>query len=675
MRAIVVLASLGLRNYGGKVAIRSSHGKSRACKFAVSDAILPPPSQPPRPTHGKYRGITAIRLSLPRFDVHSTPRTRHPRQDQGGAIALVLMLMIGVLVGLLVISFARSVQGNNVADTRTVLAMANAREALLGYATTYRDTHSDEVFGYLPCPDLGTGTEGQAASACGGTDVTVIGRLPWKTLDVGPLRDASGECLWYAVSGDYKNNPKTGDLLNPDTNGLIEVMAADGSGFIAGASPTQRAVAVIFAPGAILPGQDRSLATTNPPTICGGNYNAANYLDTDTFNSIDNATPSNVANALTQFIAAQHSDLTPASTDAFNDQLMVIFSDDVFARHVALRTDFEGYLTDPLTGLLRTSADCLANYSRTNVPVPPPSPPSPDPGLKYLPWAAPLNVSPFGTASNYVDSTGTLSGRLPQTVAISAPTTNNNGGSLLLDASRCPGWSNVDEFWEAWKDHLFYAVARAHRPDSAVASNNDPCSGDECIDVIDAGGTKRTNMAAVVIFSGARLPGQNRNNDINPSYDSTDKAIPANYLEAPNDAEIQTNPPPGATNRLFSKIAGNDTIMCLRYASVGSGTEVYVDPTCGASANCVSDGLLLAAYRTGATNHCRVGTSGIKADCATRARNIDINNCPGDPSTLDANGQPYSCERAARDFVSDECLQGFTTAKCQLAHTALTNCQ
>ena len=637
LRAIVVQSgSSGLCNYGGTVAIKSSHGKSPACNVAAS--------------------VTS-------------PATLQRRQR--GAIALALMLMLGVLIGVLVISFARSVQVNNAADTRSTLAMAKAREALLGYATIYRDTHPNEVFGYFPCPDTGTGTEGQAASSCGGTDITVVGRLPWKTLDLGPLRDASGECLWYAVSGNFKNNPKTSDLLNRDTNGLIEVMAADGSGYIAGASPTQRAVAVVFAPGAILPGQDRSLATTNPPTVCGGNYNAANYLDTDTFNSIDNATPASVSNTLTRFIAAQNSDLTPASADAFNDQLMVIFAEDVFARHVELRTDFEGYLTDPLTGLLRKSADCLANYGRSN-----------DSGItyKYLPWAAPLDLSIFGNSSYYNDSAGMLSGRLPRTVYTSANTSPNTTANYfaipLLDEARCPGWNNVDEFWENWKDHLFYAVARAHRPDTTAASDDDPCSITECIDVIDAAGTTRTNMAAIVIFSGARLAGQIRNNSANPSYVSADKADPANYLEGINATAIQTNPPPGTTtNRLFSKIAGNDTIMCLRYASVGSGTELYVDPTCGASANCVSDGFLLAAYRTGATNNCRVGTSGIKANCETRARNIDINNCPGDPTTLDANGLPYSCERAARDFVSDQCLQGFATAKCQLAHTALTNCQ
>ena len=112
-------------------------------------------------------------------------------QHQRGAIGLVLMVMIGLLIGLLVIGYAHNVRGNDVVDPRTILALAKAREALLGYAATYRDTHPAESFGYFPCPDMGTGTEGQAASACGGTDITVIGRLPWKTLDLPPLRDTT----------------------------------------------------------------------------------------------------------------------------------------------------------------------------------------------------------------------------------------------------------------------------------------------------------------------------------------------------------------------------------------------------------------------------------------------------------------------------------------------------
>lgn len=586
-------------------------------------------------------------------------------------------------MGALVFGHMRNAQRDTTADGRSVLALAQAREALIGYAATYRDLHPNEVFGYLPCPDRGTGVEGQSQSNCGSVDVTVIGRLPWKSLGVPPLRDANGECLWYAVSGNFKTGTfKTNDLINRDTNGLIEVMAADGTSFIAGASPRQRAVAVVFSPGAILPGQDRALATTNPPTICGGNYVPANYLDADIASSIDNAAASTTANALSQFIAAEHADRTPATDDAFNDLLMPVFPDDIFARHLDKRADMESALTDPLTGLLRKATDCLLAYGRSNDENGKPI----NLDRKYLPWAAPLTLPRYGNANNFTGKDENLSGRLPYDVSNTAGSihsTHNNShyqGTPLLSTPLCPGWDEVDEFWENWKDHLFYAVARAHQVPHHHGHRDDPCSLNECIDVEDPDGIK-TDFAAAVIFSGARQAGQTRDNDTNPSYASKYKANPANYLEGVNVTSIRTNPRrSSASNRLFSKIAGNDSIMCIVTRPVGSDSELFIDPTCGTSTACESDGDDLADYRKVPPppdeddyNDCRLGTRGIKPACQILAARIDTNNCPG-------AGTTYSCERAARDFISPDCLQGFATTsptfqKCQDAYDTLRACK
>ncbi len=591
---------------------------------------------------------------------------------QRGAAALVLMMLLGISIGLLVIGYARSVGGNDVADPRTIDAMSKAREALLGYATTYRDTHPGEAFGFLPCPDMGTGFEGHAAPGCGGKDVTVIGRLPWRTLDLPPLRDAHGECLWYAVSGNYKNNPKTNDLLNRDTNGLIEVVGPDGTSFLAGNTPDQRAVAVIFSAGPILPGQDRTLATVNPPGICRGNYLPANYLDTDVASSINNGVPSFTANGLTRFIAAEHSDVTAAANDLFNDRLTTIQPAEVFARHIERRNDFEAYLTDPLTGLLRRAADCLLAYGRSN---------DNDGGpvrldYKYLPWAAPLGLPGYGLPLNYADAGTTLSGRLPYTAYNTAGSswgTHNNSNyqaTPVLSTPLCPDWDQVDSFWDHWKDHFFYAVGLAHEVPNHFGHEADPCDFGECIDVENpAPDGLQTGMAAVVIFAGAKMPGQSRNNNTNPSYGSDDKNDPANYLEGVNAVSITRNPLASIEpNRLFSKTVGNDSIMCL-YTPVGIADELRIDPTCGATARCVSDGDLLAAYRSGTNNTCRIGSSAIDVTCASLAQRISINNCPGSGSST------YSCKRAANDFLSPECLQGITSTKCIDAHAALTTCQ
>ncbi|MBK8120557.1 MAG: hypothetical protein IPK39_16285 [Sulfuritalea sp.] len=98
-------------------------------------------------------------------------------------------------------------------------SLAQAREALLAYAATYRDdpSRSTEVFGYLPCPDtsgktgIQTPGDGEAAATCGTSEQAAIGLLPYKTLGLPDLRDSSGVCLWYAVAGGFKNNPKTAE--------------------------------------------------------------------------------------------------------------------------------------------------------------------------------------------------------------------------------------------------------------------------------------------------------------------------------------------------------------------------------------------------------------------------------------------------------------------------------
>ena len=218
----------------------------------------------------------------------------HVKQQRGIALLLVLSLL-GLLAVVLVIGFTGDLTRQNKRQQQTADALARAKDALIGYAANYRDDHPGQVFGYLPCPDMdGSAGEGIAKTACGATDVTVIGRLPWKSLELPPLRDGDGECLWYAVSGNFKNNPQT-SLMNWDTNGLVNIMAPDNANFVAGVAPTQRAVAVLFAPGPILPGQDRTLSSTNPPVNCGGNYTAANYLDTDGASGINNATAPSAA--------------------------------------------------------------------------------------------------------------------------------------------------------------------------------------------------------------------------------------------------------------------------------------------------------------------------------------------------------------------------------------------
>lgn len=252
----------------------------------------------------------------------------HASQAQRGIMLILLVFIIGIVATTYLLHALNAESIRTDRDLRTSKALAEARTALLGYAATYDDLHSGEVFGYLPCPDLSaTDPNGEGSqSPCESKNVSVLGKLPWKTLDISPIRDGDGECLWFAVSGNYKSNPKTDDF-SPNTTGLINVLAADGTSYLA--DSTNPAVAVIFAPGPVLNGQSRSIDDT--ATKCGGNYVASNYLDSDTTSNTNNAVVSSVANTVSTFIAATNSQLTANQADQFNDRLLIIRKSDVFA--------------------------------------------------------------------------------------------------------------------------------------------------------------------------------------------------------------------------------------------------------------------------------------------------------------------------------------------------------
>lgn len=586
----------------------------------------------------------------------SNPRFQH---RQKGVFALAVIAMLGILITLLIVSYAQDQISQRTYAPQTATALAQAKEALIAYAATYRDTHPNESFGYLPCPDDGsTANEGQADTSCLTADVTVIGRLPWKTLGLEPLRDNNGECLWYAVSGNFKNNPKTADLLNWDTNGLIEIMAADGTNFVAGSTAANRAVAVVFSPGPALAGQDRTLGGANPPTVCGGNYTVSNYLDRDVASGIDNRTATAAtANQLTRYIAASNSDTTSATNDAFNDQLVAIQPSEIFANSVQLRPDLDPMLTGPTSGMLRRVADCLVDFNKTTEYS---LAGNPD---RRLPWAAPLAAtsSIYGAEANYNDGSAIAkqyAGRLPYTVdnSASAGEADNDRYDFapLIKNGVCPGLDLATEnVWKNWKDHIYYAVAPAFSAyDNVFWSTADPCANPSAtcytVDGVD-------DIAAVVIFAGPKQGAQSRNNNANPSYVSSDRNSASNFLEGANLSAIQTNPT-SPVARTFSKTAGNDTVMCIRV----NGSGLYVDPTCGKSSSCTTYGNSLAGYRSGSTNNCKSGVNGIVATCQTLTDRLNENNC--------------SCEVAAKTFISRDCLNGFTATKCTQAHTSVDNC-
>lgn len=457
---------------------------------------------------------------------------------QHGIALLVFAAIAGVIAIALLVSQLSTANIRLERDKITADALAKAKDALIAYAAAYDLTHPpNNVPGYLPCPEttqplLSPDAEGQIRPiSCGAQDVSVLGKLPWKTLGLAPLRDGDGECLWYAVSGSHKYNPKT-DMMNWDTLGQFEVVDQDGVSLIVGATAHSRAVAIIFAPGSPLPGQDRTPLPNTPN--CGGNYTASNYLDTDASSGINNSAIVTTGGALTRFIAGKRS-------ATFNDRFIVITADDIF-NAVRRRLDFQGKL-DAMT---LKAAQCIAIYGTKN------GTPTIDTSDKRLPWAAPVAMPAlpdFLDKTKYNDdpvSSSPVFGRVPYVLDHSKAQTLNSGG--ILDANCSPTPTEV-AWYDNWKDHLFYAVAGAFKPDAATPTF---CgTGKSCL-TVNSGGL----YAAVVMFAGPRLAGQLR-------ATPDEKSLISNYLEGRN----RTNHPnmsgkgdyqSGATSASF-----NDKLYCI----------------------------------------------------------------------------------------------------------------
>lgn len=196
--------------------------------------------------------------------------------QRGAALLIVALVLIGALLGTF-FSRLNSVTLGTQRDQISSSAMAQAKEALIGFAATYRDTHpdsgnnNDKLFGYLPCPD--TDNDG-ISDNCGATDVSLVGRLPWKTLGLPPLRDGSGECLWYAVSGHAKDSPKSA-VFNWDTLGQLIIRDAGGT-VLAGATAHDYPLAVVLAARSPTAGQSRPSGGVSE---CGGSNTVTDYLE------------------------------------------------------------------------------------------------------------------------------------------------------------------------------------------------------------------------------------------------------------------------------------------------------------------------------------------------------------------------------------------------------------
>jgi len=522
----------------------------------------------------------------------------NPRRSQRG-VTLLLFLFLALGIGSAIfLSAWNNNRAHQSQEQKTDQALQQAKEALISHALIYGETDQtnadpvgstvkDDITlppGTLPCPEntlnLSFG-EGSQSGTCDSRDVSSIGRFPWRSLGTSPLRDANGECLWYAVSGSFKKNPSP-NLLNWDSPGAFEIR--DGQGNVIASD----VVAVIFSSGSPLAGQNRSqLAGT---VQCGGNYTASAYLDAINLGgtAYNNAAINPAPNGKTIFVAGP---VLNASGDVVaNDRLLYITRDELFARAIEKRKDFPGalydgtdnYGNDPAKyGLAQKLAACLANYGKYND-----NPPLVPPLDKRLPWASRLNVADFAN-DTFDDIAGQYAGRPPYRVGTSRASTNSllvpSGCSTsadkcrLLIIERClAGWwrlagkpqdnsgasqhDSPEGWWDKWKDHFFYIVSPEFAPNSSNnwMTNPNPCTPtSQCITV---GGNR---YAAVIVFAGKAQTAQQR-------ISLADRQNAANYLDGTNVVAFAT---PTAPQARSLAVTGNDQLVCIK-------PDLTVDTTC-----------------------------------------------------------------------------------------------
>jgi hypothetical protein len=283
-------------------------------------------------------------------------------------VALIVMLTLLTLCCLTLLLSrlsAAQLQANGLQTSQS--ALARAKQELIADAIFRKPIVEGTR---LRLPDLGEDmshnpTEGIAAVGLAGItkDVSVLGKFPWNTLHSEPLRDTTGECLWYAVSGRFKTTPQT-DTFNWDTPGQLDVIDRNGNPIAANQA------ALIIAPGPVLPGQDRAL-NDSVYRQCGGNYDAVNYLD-----PFDTAYA--FAGSRNYFSGTNHR-VTPDAGNVrfvlpdsrnYNDQFVAISSNDVFdllikhkdfATAVSTMLGNPDFSTIPIIGSKGTSAFVCPN--------------------------------------------------------------------------------------------------------------------------------------------------------------------------------------------------------------------------------------------------------------------------------------------------------------------------
>ncbi len=384
---------------------------------------------------------------------------------------MLVLVLVSLLIAMFAVVFVNDLVRQNQKQKQTSEVLARAKEALIGYAASVNLATADRP-GDLPCPDMDN--DGVTVGGCSNATGSTLGRLPWKTLGLPDLRDGDGERLWYAVSTNFKNNPRTtctspeqAGCLNSNTRGTISLRDRNGALAYDGNS-TSGLIAVVIAPGNAL--QRTDSASTQDRSAAGINT-AANYLDIGGGEDNANFTDSSSGNG---FINGPIYDAN--NNLILNDAVLpVTYSDliPLLQRRVAQET-----------------MNCLSAYASDS--------------YGRYPWAAdPATPDNFSGKQNYRFGrvptgagalTPSLLGILPAGHPLLVPAPPAAPAGLLLtlcDEDLAPelcmstSWPGVSgtppscsipaaggQWWMNWKDSVFYGFATNNQPTTPTTTSS-----------------------------------------------------------------------------------------------------------------------------------------------------------------------------------------------------------
>jgi type II secretory pathway pseudopilin PulG len=508
-------------------------------------------------------------------------RHSHLGKYQRGAALMVMIVIMVIGIATVLVGSLNSSALNNSRQQNTSSALAQAKDALIGYAAS--DSNRP---GELPCPDVdGDGKLTMGVDFSTGSPpvcTSFVGYLPWRSLGLPELRDGSNEKLWYALSQNfYAGNTVT---LNSDTAGQLS---------ISGSQSINNVAAIIFSPGA---------------PLCGKSH---------TTNSVDQYLEAMSSVTATSAVAATASidcSIT-APIPAYNDTLLVITASQIMqpvemriAREVKAcldsyatvkggkypwavptqnwyfagdigsqfgRIPYQPPITDPdinnfinALGNLQTAVNaCVANDNNSN------SNALDNAGHTLTNMANALkNTQPTTPAiPSTVTTLGKQAGNNAQSnnmcdIINANPTSNSvqtsldaSNAALISALSGLIATSNSAQsvrcdalfqsgYWQDWKNLVFYQVDDAYRPGG---------SGTASMQINGAGNYRATVLIARQVFPPKTLPRNTTN--------------VGEYLENPN---VHSTANPIVTFETYHTIdskyqtISNDLVLCLDGGSV-----------------------------------------------------------------------------------------------------------